>query len=64
MGKGSGIVTEAAWVNAVASVQSLAWDLPHVVGTDGKNKQTQNTQKNKANIQKLKQGMFSCGAWG
>ena len=26
---GSGIVTEAAWVVAVAQVQSLPWERPH-----------------------------------
>ena len=32
-GLGSGIVTAAAGVTAVALVQSLAWEFPHAVGT-------------------------------
>ena len=35
--KGSGIVTTAAWVTAVARVQSLAQELPHATREAKKN---------------------------
>ena len=38
MRSGSGIVTAAAWVTAVAQVQSLARELPHATGEAKKRK--------------------------
>ena len=38
MGRGSGIVTAAALVSAVAHIQSLAQELLHAVGTTKGNK--------------------------
>ena len=38
VGEGSGTVTPAAWVAVVVWVQSLAWELPHDVGANKKEK--------------------------
>ena len=38
-----GIVTAAAWIAAVAQVQSLAWELPHAAGVT-RSKQTKNIE--------------------
>ena len=42
-GYGYSIVTAAAWIAAVAQVQSLAWELPHAAGVT-KKKKTKNIE--------------------
>ena len=38
VGWGSGVVTAAAWISAMAQVQSLAWELLHTMGIAKKKK--------------------------
>ena len=47
VGKESGIVTAAAWVAAVARIQSLAQELPPASDTEKNKKQTKKIPKTK-----------------
>ena len=44
-GRGSGFVTVAAWVTAMAQVQSLAWEFTHAAGVAKRKKKKKKKRK-------------------